>query len=563
MSLYEFTENDIFHNRIKTHPRTHFLINNKKIYYNKDIIPLSDQAVTSGSDDTIHHVEQGYLSLYEMNINRTIGDGLDGLIYPFITKGGTLESFSTVSTQDFQGFSYGTKISGSYPLSASISTEYYTAADPNQPIPLRPRIVALKNTLEHYKPLSPHFEYSSSLRNFETCEMKLISIPSIFYGSSIKKGTVKLNFYVTGSLMSTIEDKYRNGELVQTYGSDAGAASTGSFTISLESTTKSDYDNKRVIITDYSGNSKTFLFLNGGTSNTGDTTATDQVVVQISSASGTDLQISQAIMTELETAISSTDLDITTSVVPSPPSITAILLTQNSVGSSGDTKILNPDSITDAAPISFSGGRDANTSFQNGTVQGVVLYNEGFILLTGSISPTSPDVTDNYLTVNQTIPYKWTLWGQRSYLDLAKMTGTDFAEQVPLTTPPNWTVSSSYDISFLGTNYIPTLTMFAHAKQGDLNHSNNQTFIDFNDKPDNITQKPVTSNKFVEDKDKTIANVVQSPYSNHSASFEKTTYISKIGIYDKEMNLIGIAKLATPVRKTESRSYTFKMKLDF
>lgn len=561
MSLYEFTENDIFHNRIKTHPRTHFLINNKKIYYNKDIIPLSDQAVAQNHDDTIHHVEQGYLSLYEMNINRTIGPaGNDGLIYPFITKGGTLESFSTVSTQDFQGFSYGTTISGSYPLSASISTEYYTAA--TTPIPLRPRIVALKNTLEHYKPLSPHFQYSSSLRNFETCEMKLISIPSIFYGSSIKKGTVKLNFYVTGSLMSTIEDKYRNGELVQTYGSDTGAASTGSFTIS--STTKSDCHNKRVIITDYSGNSKTFLFLNGGTSNTGDTIATGQVVVQISSASGTAVMITHAIMTELKTAISSTDLDITTSVVSSPTQpITVILLTQNSIGSSGNTKIQNPDSITGAAPISFSGGRDAGTSFQNGTVQGVVLYNEGFILLTGSISPISPDVTDNYLTANQTIPYKWTLWGQRSYLDLAMMTNTDFAEQVPLDTPDTWTASSSYDISFLGTNYIPTLTMFAHAKQGDLNHSNNQTFIDFNDKPDNITQKPVTSNKFVEDKDKTIANVVQSPYSNHSASFEKTTYISKIGIYDKEMNLIGIAKLATPVRKTESRSYTFKMKLDF
>ena len=42
-----------------------------------------------------------------------------------------------------------------------------------------------------------------------------------------------------------------------------------------------------------------------------------------------------------------------------------------------------------------------------------------------------------------------------------------------------------------------------------------------------------------------------------------STYISKIGIYDKDKNLIGVAKLATPVRKTESRSYTFKMKLDF
>ena len=33
-------------------------------------------------------------------------------------------------------------------------------------------------------------------------------------------------------------------------------------------------------------------------------------------------------------------------------------------------------------------------------------------------------------------------------------------------------------------------------------------------------------------------------------------------IYDKDKNLIGIAKMATPVRKTESDQYTFKLKLD-
>ena len=48
-----------------------------------------------------------------------------------------------------------------------------------------------------------------------------------------------------------------------------------------------------------------------------------------------------------------------------------------------------------------------------------------------------------------------------------------------------------------------------------------------------------------------------------TGSFEKQVYISKIGLYDKDRNLIGIAKLATPVRKREIDSYTFKLKLDF
>jgi len=35
-----------------------------------------------------------------------------------------------------------------------------------------------------------------------------------------------------------------------------------------------------------------------------------------------------------------------------------------------------------------------------------------------------------------------------------------------------------------------------------------------------------------------------------------------VGIYDENKNLIGIAKVATPVRKTVERDFTFKIKLD-
>ena len=52
-------------------------------------------------------------------------------------------------------------------------------------------------------------------------------------------------------------------------------------------------------------------------------------------------------------------------------------------------------------------------------------------------------------------------------------------------------------------------------------------------------------------------------YSTNSASFKKQTYISKIGIYDEQKNLIAIAKLAKPIKKTEQDAYTFKLKLDF
>ena len=59
-----------------------------------------------------------------------------------------------------------------------------------------------------------------------------------------------------------------------------------------------------------------------------------------------------------------------------------------------------------------------------------------------------------------------------------------------------------------------------------------------------------------------IKNTVQSEFCNYEDDFQKQTFISKVGIYDKDKNLLGIAKLATPVLKKETDSYTFKLKLD-
>jgi len=67
---------------------------------------------------------------------------------------------------------------------------------------------------------------------------------------------------------------------------------------------------------------------------------------------------------------------------------------------------------------------------------------------------------------------------------------------------------------------------------------------------------------YTEDPEVEIKNIVSSSYTNHSASFKPITYISKVAIYDEDRNLIAIASLARPVKKTEDRSYTFKLKLD-
>jgi hypothetical protein len=368
---YKFGKNDIFYNQIKAYPKINFVIYSGSVYYNNRV------------DEAGLGVPKGSISLYELAHN-------NANIYPFVTKQGSRSAFKTISTNNFNQFKYGDEISGSYPMSASISRDYYSAGNK--------RLTSLKNTINYYKKNSIHFDFSNSNRDLGSTEVGLISIPSIYYGSSIKKGTVNLKFYITGTLVGQARDERQNGELIQ----------TGPY------------------------------------------------------------------------------------------------------GSPG-----------------------------SGSVIGITLYNEGFLILTGSTALSSH--TEVYAP--RAIP------SSPSWVDFAT-TGSALA-------PAH---SSSFSLDFQGTNYIPTVTMMAHAKKGELNHSNNPTYAEFGQVP--LAIPSTSSFIFKEYEESTIKNVVQSPYPDPTGSFEKTVYISKIGIYDEQKNLIAIAKLATPVKKTEDREFTFKLKLD-
>ena len=99
--------------------------------------------------------------------------------------------------------------------------------------------------------------------------------------------------------------------------------------------------------------------------------------------------------------------------------------------------------------------------------------------------------------------------------------------------------------------------MLANAPKGAINHSNNPTYINYGE-----YSQTTGSNHYIESPSSGIKNIVSSSYHDKSPIFQKETYISKVGIYDKNKNLIAIAKLATPVKKTEQRNLTFKLKLD-
>jgi len=388
---YQFNQDDIINNTLTTHPKAAFFVYGGVVYYNEHPFSKGDL-----SEQNINHIPPGFISLYEYNVDKPTSN----LIYPFVTKDGSLTSFRTITSASFNSdFVYGDVMSGSYPLSASITRNFFSSSTQS-----RPQLDALKNTMNFYRPSSEHYAYSSTFEDGwdkSTQNVNLISIPSIFYGSQIKKGSLELNFFVSGTLVGTLKDETRNGTLIQT------------------------------------------------------------------------------------------------------------------------------------------GPQGSNGS---GSVAGVALYNEGFLMLTGSwdltsgqhgsedYNPSDPDTVPNWL--------KFAVGAQ----DGIAISGQ----------------KSSWQLDFRGTTKTQVVTMFARAGKGQLNHSNNPTYAAYSQ-----DKSPITgSNFYSEKRELSIKNIVSASYTDQSPPFGKETYISKIGIYDEERNLIAIAKLATPVKKTEQRDLTFKLKLD-
>jgi len=175
----------------------------------------------------------------------------------------------------------------------------------------------------------------------------------------------------------------------------------------------------------------------------------------------------------------------------------------------------------------------------DGRVAGIVLYNEGAIILTGAWDLNDTH-TENYVSFSSETP-KWIYFGSSTADNLSSIS----------------TPSSSYELTFKAKEEIPNLTLHAVAPRGELNYSNNPTFLSAS------SLNAITGSRgYFEDAGRTIKNIVSSSFTQTTGSFEKITYITKIGIYDEYKNLIAVANLANPVRKREKDSFTFKLKMD-
>jgi len=188
-------------------------------------------------------------------------------------------------------------------------------------------------------------------------------------------------------------------------------------------------------------------------------------------------------------------------------------------------------------------------SVGSGSVAGVVMYEEGLALLTGSWKLTAEAYDFGGSGGDPRIDFKTGSW---LYFAAGANDGISGSTVAAATT------SASFDFSFKGHTETQVLTMFAHARRGEVNYSNNPTFLEHGQNMIAIT----SSNIYMENDAVTIKNTVSSSHAGHSASFERQVYISRVAIYDDDKKLIGIATLSNPVLKKEAQDLSFKLKLD-
>ena len=237
MPLYPFKANDVYINTLKTYPEI------KLFVYNLTSSLNNTPNISGSFTGSIRMTTPGHISLYELNVDRSLTR--TGLITPFIIKDGSNIGWRTTSNSSWaSNYTLGAVVEGSYPMVSAISKEYYAAGTPRTvAISLTAsggaypagiissgsvsHLHALKSTINHYSYVNPHFNYSSSIlgRNFADIPLGLMNIPTIFYGSKLKPGSVNLKYYYTGSQIAQAEDKNRDGVLYDTYASSPSSGS--------------------------------------------------------------------------------------------------------------------------------------------------------------------------------------------------------------------------------------------------------------------------------------------------------------------------------------------------
>jgi hypothetical protein len=97
---------------------------------------------------------------------------------------------------------------------------------------------------------------------------------------------------------------------------------------------------------------------------------------------------------------------------------------------------------------------------------------------------------------------------------------------------------SQTSVTFQNVTTINSTLIFCRAAADEFNYSSNPTFIDTNNR----------------------INVIDAGQEDTQQSF---TYVTSVGLYDANDNLLAVAKLSRPVEKSPERDLTLRIRLDF
>ena len=229
MSHKEFGPNDLFINRVKMHPEWDFFIYNSEVYIN------NSQNISGSNSGNYKGVPEGFLSLYEYNLDRTTD-----FVRPFLVANSTYKTRFRKDLNNLTGEPNSTslpwsqvlangEVESTYRMSASI-TRQYLEPDASTLTGLNHTSSVVRNICRQYRTINSDFSdtpvsssTTSQLHKLFLDDINMVNIPSIFYGSEMKKGAIDLNYYLTGTLIASAKDENQNGKLISTFGTTSGS----------------------------------------------------------------------------------------------------------------------------------------------------------------------------------------------------------------------------------------------------------------------------------------------------------------------------------------------------
>ena len=161
---------------------------------------------------------------------------------------------------------------------------------------------------------------------------------------------------------------------------------------------------------------------------------------------------------------------------------------------------------------------------------GLIYYQAGIIVVSGSVFKDQADggIIDN-------ASGSCNFFDSTGLIAAATSSFDQMTDQFTIKTIGNNLRNRIYNISFNNTTELNSTIYFCRANHNEFNYSNNPTYLS-------------SSQIIVKD-------------SNPSA--DPISYITTIGLYSPNDELMGVAKLSEPLKKTPSQEFTLRVRLDY